>query len=149
MTEMEETLLGLFTEIAIIEHLARTRIERSSDGTTSAGEFGILNYFRRTHPDPDTISGIAWSFQEEESHTADKVASLEAKGYVTVTPAGSRDGSAIVFVTEEGREAQEEKIQSMAPDFEQLVAEIPNGDLDTTVRTLREIRLTLDHLPDR
>jgi DNA-binding MarR family transcriptional regulator len=149
MTELEDTLLGLFTEIAIIEHLARTRIERTSDDPAEAGQFGILNYFHRTHPDPDTIGGIAWSFQEEESHTADKVASLEAKGYVTVTPAGSRDASAIVFVTESGRQAQEEKVQSMAPDFEHLVAEIPSEDLEITVRTLREIRLTLDHLPDR
>ncbi len=149
MTELEDTLLGLFTEIAIIEHLARTRIERTSDDPAEAGQFGILNYFRRTHPDPDTIGGIAWSFQEEEAHTADKVASLEAKGYVTVTPAGSRDASAVVFVTEAGRQAQEDKVQSMAPDFEQLVAEIPTEDLETTVRTLHEIRLTLDHLPDR
>ncbi len=149
MTEMEDTLLGLFTEVAIIEHLARTRIERTSDNPASAGEFGILNYFNRTHPDPDTIGGSAWAFQEDEARTIDKIASLEAKGYVIVTPPQSRESDAVVFVTEAGREAQEEKIQSMAPEFEQLVAEIPSADLITTVRTLREIRLTLDHLPDR
>ena len=149
MTDMEETLLGLFTEVAIIEHLARTRIERISDNPAGAGEFGILNYFNRTHPDPDTIGGIAWAFQEDEAHTISKIASLEAKGFVTVTPPLSRDSNAVVFVTEAGREAQEEKIRSMAPEFEQLVAEIPSADLATTVRTLREIRLTLDHLPDR
>lgn len=149
MTDMEETLLGLFTEVAIIEHLARTRIERISDNPAGAGEFGILNYFNRTHPDPDTIGGIAWAFQEDEAHTISKIASLEAKGFVTVTPPLSRDSNAVVFVTEAGRDAQEEKIQSMAPEFEQLVAEIPSSDLETTVRTLREIRLTLDHLPDR
>lgn len=149
MTDTEETLVGFFTEIAIIEHLARTRFERSGYEPTDAGEFGILNYFRRTHPDPDTISGMAWAFQEDESYTAEKVASLEAKGHVTVTPAGSRDGSAIVFVTDAGREAQDGKVHAMAPEFEQLVAEIPAEDLETTVRTLREIRLTLDHLPDR
>lgn len=149
MTDMEETLLGLFTEIAIIEHLARTRIERSSGDPAAAGQFGILNYFRHTHPGPDTIGGIAWAFQEDESHTADKVSALEAKGYVAVTPAGSRESTATVFITDAGRQAQEDKVQSMAPDFEQLVAEIPVEDLETTVRTLREIRLTLDHLPDR
>lgn len=149
MTEMEETLLGLFTEIAIIEHLARTRIERSTNDPTGAGQFGILNYFLRNHQGPDTISGIAWSFQEDESHTADKVIALEAKGYVTIDPSGSREGTATVFITPAGRAAQEEKVQSMAPEFEPLVSEIPFADLETTVRTLREIRLTMDHLPDR
>lgn len=149
MTEMEETLLGLFTEIAIIEHLARTRIERSSNDPAGAGQFGILNYFIRSHRGPDTIGGIAWAFQEDESHTADKIAALEGKGFVTVDPKGSRDVSAVVFITDAGRAAQEEKVQSIAPDFEPLVAEIPVADLETTVRTLREIRLTMDHLPDR
>lgn len=149
MTDMEETLLGLFTEIAIIEHLARTRIERSTNDPTGAGQFGILNYFMRSHRGPDTIGGIAWAFQEDETHTADKIAALELKGFVTVDPKGSRDASAVVFITDEGRAAQEEKVQSIAPEFEPLVAEIPFEDLQTTVRTLREIRLTMDHLPDR
>lgn len=146
---MEEILVGLFTEIAIIEHLARTRIERTSDDPLAAGQFGILNYFQRNHLGPDTIGGIAWAFQEDETHTADKVLKLEAKGHLTVDPPGSRAGTAIVFITAEGRAAQDDKVLSMAPDFEPLVAEIPTADLETTVRTLREIRLTLDHLPDR
>lgn len=149
MTEMEETLLGLFTEIAIIEHLTRTRLERTSDDPAGAGQFGILNYFLRNHRGPDTIGGIAWSFQEDESHTADKVSALEAKGYVMVDPAGSRDATAKVFITDAGQTAQEEKVQSIAPEFEPFVAEIPFADLETTVRTLREIRLTMDNLPDR
>ena len=73
---MEDVLLGLFTEVAIIEHLARTRIERKYPDGPGAGHFGILNYFIRNHEGPDTIGGIAWSFQEDENHTADKVTAL-------------------------------------------------------------------------
>lgn len=149
MRDLSDTLLGLFTEIAIIEHLARTRLERgASDGMTT-GHFGILNYFIRNHHGPDTIGGVAWAFQEDEAYTADKFATLEAAGFVTVDPPGSRDATASVNVTEAGRIAQAQKVESMAPDFEALVSEIPLDDLETTVRTLREIRLTLDHLPDR
>lgn len=149
MVNMQEVLVGLFTEIAIIEHLARTRIERISDEPLAAGQFGVLNYFQRNHHGPDTIGGIAWAFQEDEAHTADKVQKLEAKGFVTVDPPASRDRSAVVFITDEGRMAQDEKLRSIAPEFEGLVSEIPEDDLETTVRTLREIRLTLDNLPDR
>ena len=149
MTDVSETLLDLFTEIAIIEHLARTRVERGATGPMGAGHCGILNYFIRNHHGPDTISGIAWSFQEDESYTADKIATLEEAGFVAVAPPGSRDGNALVNVTEVGRTAQREKVESMMPEFEALVAEISPSDLDTTTRTLREIRLTLDHLPDR
>lgn len=149
MSDLEETMLGLFTEIAIIEHLARTRLERVSKSPDDPGEFGILNYFNQTHPDPDTIGGIAWAFQEDEARTIEKVSALEQKGHVSVTPPLSRESNAVVFVTEAGRTARAEKVRSLASEFELLVAEIPNEDLATTVRTLREIRLTLDHLPDR
>lgn len=149
MTEMEETLLGLFTEIAIIEHLTRNRVERMSEEPDASLQFGILNYFINNHRAPDTISGVAWSFQEDEAHTAEKIAQLEARGLVIVTPAGSRDGSAEVFVTDAGRQVQEEKVKSIGPEFEQLVSEIPSEDLQTTLRTLRDIRLTMDNLPDR
>ena len=149
MNDLPDTLLGLFTEIAIIEHLTRTRLERSNSDTMTAGHFGILNYFIRNHHGPDTIGGIAWAFQEDESYTADKIATLEVAGFVTVTPSGSRDAAASVNVTETGRIAQSEKLDAMGPEFEGLVAEIPREDLVTALRTLQEIRLTLDHLPDR
>ncbi len=149
MNDLSDTLLGLFTEIAIIEHLTRTRLEREDSDPMGAGHFGILNYFIRNHHGPDTIGGIAWAFQEDESYTADKIATLEALGFVSVAPAGSRDSTANVEVTDAGRTAQTEKIESIAPEFELLVAEIPQTDLETTLRTLRDIRLTLDNLPDR
>ena len=149
MTDRSESLLGLITEISIIEHLARTRLERKSTGPMKAGHFGILNYFIRNHHGTDTISGIAWSFQENEAYTAEKIGTLEAAGFVVVTPEGSRDGSASVSVTEAGRAEQREKVESMTPEFEALLAEISAEDLETAIRTLREIRLTLDHLPDR
>jgi DNA-binding MarR family transcriptional regulator len=149
MNNLSDTLLGLFTEIAIIEHLTRTRLERESTGVMTAGHFGILNYFIRNHHGPDTIAGVAWAFQEDEAYTASKIATLEAAGYIAVTPSGSREATATLNVTEAGRIAQSEKVESMAPDFEALVSEIPREDLATTLRTLQEIRLTLDHLPDR
>jgi DNA-binding MarR family transcriptional regulator len=154
MTDLRETLLSLFTEVAIIEHLARTRIERKVkegemlDGM-NARHFGILNYFIRNHHGPDSVAGIAWAFQEDESYTAGKVSELEAMGYVSVVPDGSTAPTAMVSVTDVGRDAQAKRLEEMAPEFVPLVAEISPDDLDTTARVLREIRLTLDNLPDR
>ena len=154
MADLRETLLSLFTEVAIIEHLARTRLERKAqDGEFAEGlnaqHFGVLNYFVRNHQSPDTIAGIAWSFQEDEDHTASKVAELETMGCVSVMPPGSRSPDAVVYITEGGRQAQAERVEDLAPEFVPLVAEIDVADLEITARTLREIRLTLDNLPDR
>ena len=148
MVDLRETLVGFFTEISIIEHLARTRVERNFSADLKAGHFGILNYFMRNHPGPDSVAGIAWAFQEDEARICEQVRTLEALGYVSVVP-GIREIDSMVDVTEAGRAAQEEQLNRMGPDFEQLVAEIPAEDLQTAHRVLHEIRLVMDNLPDR
>lgn len=148
MPDMRETLVGFFTEIAIIEHLARTRVERNYSQDLKAGHFGILNYFMRNHPGPDSIRGIAWAFQEDEARIIEQIRALAALGYVSVVP-GVREIDSMVDVTEDGRAAQDAQLTRMAPDFEQLVAEIPPEDLVTAYRVLHEIRLVMDNLPDR
>lgn len=149
MADLQETLGGLFTEIAILEHLTRTRVERNyMAGDLQPWHFGILNYFIRNHPGPDSIAGIAWAFQDDETVVGERVADLEARGWVSVSP-GARPGDAMVEVTDAGREKHRDQLDEIAPDFVQLVAEIPLDRLENAHEVLREIRLTMDNLPDR
>jgi hypothetical protein len=151
--EFRETLVGLFTEIAIVEHLARTRLEntRRANGIAEAmpaAHFGILNYFIRNHDGPDTVAGIAWAFQDPEELVRQRVDTLVGLGYLSVIPAVA-NGQPLIGVTDEGRAAHDDALDVVGPEIMELVAEIPREDLDRTFRTLREIRLTLDNLPDR
>jgi DNA-binding MarR family transcriptional regulator len=142
------TLLGLFTEIAIIEHLLRTRVEqRSADGLESA-QFGILNYFIGTHEGPDTVAGIAWAFQDPVPLVQERVDRLAEMGFLSITPAIG-NGDAVVSLTADGRKAHQEALDRIEPEILELVSEISRDDIERTFRTLREIRLTLDNLPDR
>ena len=148
MPVARETLLGLFTEIAILEHLARTRVDRKFPDGMSAHQFGILNYFIRNHPGPDSVAGIAWAFQEEESYTLDAVKRLHQMGYISLVP-GLDERDSMVDVTDAGRKAAADQLDKMGPEFQSLVAEIPWEDLETAHRVLHEIRLVMDNLPDR
>jgi hypothetical protein len=153
MDDMRETLVGLFTEVAIVEHLLRTRMEKRrqeamhEDGMPPA-HFGILNYFIRNHDGPDTVAGIAWAFQDPEPLVQDRVDELAARGFLAITPAIG-NGLPMVSVTAEGIAAHEAALDVVGPEIIELVSEIPPDDLERTFRTLREIRLTLDNLPDR
>jgi DNA-binding MarR family transcriptional regulator len=148
MADLKETLSGLFIEAAIIEHLTRARIETRYINGLEAGQFGILSYFARNHPEPDSIDGLAWAFQEGEERITRQVANLHQLGYVALTD-GLRPGDTMVTLTPEGREVHRQAIERMAPDFTQIVSEIPVADLETTHRVLHEIRLVMDNLPDR
>lgn len=148
MEDIQDTLLGLFTEIAILEHLVRSREENFAADDLSTGDFGVLNYFILNHPSPDSIAGIAWCFQEAEAYTRAKVEGLALRDLVTLSPESSND-DAMVMITDLGRETHSQIVAKIAPAIEMAVAEIPREALEMTFKTLREIRLTLDNLPDR
>jgi DNA-binding MarR family transcriptional regulator len=148
VVDMQETLLGLFTEVAIVEHLSRTRFQSGFSDTLGVGHFGILNYFLRTNRPPDSVAGIAFAFQVDEEIMSERVEHLRKLGYVTVTE-GLKRRDAVVDVTKEGRAARDAHVSMMRPQVLEIVSEIPVEDLKITVQTLREIRLVMDNLPDR
>jgi DNA-binding MarR family transcriptional regulator len=149
MDNMTDTLLGLFTEIAVLEHLVRSREERFAEDDLTMGDFGVLNYFMVNHTFPDSVAGIAWCFQEEEPYTRAKIEGLAGRDLVTIDPPEADNNIALVMITDLGREAHALIVDRVAPTIKMAVAEIPREELDITFKTLRNIRLTLDNLPDR
>lgn len=149
MEDITDTLLGLFTEVAILEHLVRVREERVAADDLSTGDFGVLNYFMTNHPDPDSVAGIAWCFQEAEAYTRAKVEGLVLRGLITLSPDTPDNDVAMAMITDIGREAHAQIVARVAPVIQMAVAEIPRESLEITFKTLRDIRLTLDNLPDR
>jgi hypothetical protein len=148
MDDDQVDLLGLFTDIAIIEHLARTYISREFPEGLEAGHFGLLNYFVRSHDGPDNLANIAWCFQEEEPYTLSKAETLADRGWVTLQR-GNDSASTVIAITEFGRKAQADALKDIGPEMREVVSEIPVEDLQTTVRVIHEIRLILDNLPGR
>jgi hypothetical protein len=148
MEDMQQTMLGLFTEVSILEHLVRMREDRFATDDLQTGDFGVLNYFVLNRQTADSIAGIAWCFQEEEDYTRSKVEKLARRGLVSLTPE-SDNLAAMVMISDAGRAAHGQILARIAPEIKMAVAEIPFDALKLTFKTLREIRLTLDNLPDR
>ena len=146
---LRKTVLDLFTEIAIVEHLLRTRMERRIEGELNAGQFGILNHFLRTGIVSETVSSLAWAFQDSDDHMASKVDSLEALGLINCMPVAGTNSDRVVTVTSEGQAAHARALDAMTPEVEPLFEGLSLGDVQTSVAVLQEVRRTLDNLPDR
>ncbi len=142
---LKPVLLDLFTEVAIIEHLVRSRFEPREYYDLSAPEFGVLNFFCRLNKSEERLSGLAWCFQVEVESMRETVGTLIERGFMQADDALDP----CVRVTESGRRKHELLLENMAPDIAPVVAEIDAHDLRVTARTLMEIRRTLDNLPDR
>lgn len=142
---LKPTLLDLFTEIAILEHLVRTRFEPREYYDLTAAQFGVINFFCRLNKAQERLSGLAWCFQVDVGAMRETVASVVARGFAEWDDADDP----WVRVTGSGRAKHRDMIESMAPEIVPVVSEIDPADLRITARTLMEIRRTLDNLPDR
>lgn len=142
----ERTVLDLFTEIAIVEHLLRNRYDRSSPAGMTTGQFGILTHFIRGAKPREKLSVLAWAFQDSEDYMAEKVASLVARGLLASAPS---EQDIWVEITDAGREMHGQALAEIGPEVEQLLEGIELADLQISLRVLQDIRRTLDNLPDR
>jgi DNA-binding MarR family transcriptional regulator len=146
--DRHNTVLNLFVEIAMVEHLLRNRLEQLISEDLTAGQFGIVSHFVRTGKAEETLSILAWTFQDSEAYTAEKVAVLQGKGYVDAEAIpGSNDQK--VWLTEAGRQAHERTLQQLRPEVAPLLEEIDSDELARTLTVIREMRRTLDNLPGR
>jgi DNA-binding MarR family transcriptional regulator len=138
-------VLDMFTEIAILEHLIRKRLEPLETGGLTAQQFGVVNYFSRLGKTEEKISTIAWCFQVDIEYMRETVDFLVAEGLLSIDQANDP----CVRLTDAGRAHHDETVSSMAPEVLPLLEEFDIEDLRTTTRVLMELRRTMDNLPDR
>ena len=142
---LKPVLLDLFTEVAILEHLVRKRLEPLHLGDVTAAEFGVINFFCRLDKQEERLSGLAWCFQVEIADMARVVDVLAGRGLLSCDDAADP----WVRMTAAGTAFHAEMVEDMAPVIAPVVEEIAPDDLRTAARVLMEIRRTLDNLPDR
>ena len=145
----KKTVLHLLTEIAMVEHLLRNRYDKATPAGMSTGQFGVLTHFIRNEKSRERLSLLAWAFQDDDAYMAQKVASLVERDLLTTVAVEGSDSDLWVEITEDGREAHARAIDEISPEVAQVIEGIDMGELETALRVIREIRRTLDNLPDR
>jgi hypothetical protein len=144
----QKTVLNLFVEIAMVEHLLRNRLEQLIVDDLTAGQFGVVSHFVRTDKAQERQSILAWTFQDSDAYMAEKIGVLRDKGYVLAEAVpGSNDQN--ITLTGAGREAHDRAMQMLRPEVAPLLEEIDPDEIVRTLRVIREMRRTLDNLPGR
>lgn len=143
------TVLHLFTEIAIVEHLLRNRHDSFKPANMTTAQFGVLNHFVRNKLDEATLSMLAWSFQDDEDYMRGKLLQLSELTYIETSAIDGSNSDLTVKITKSGHLAHARALEDVRPDVESFLVDLSSTELETTVRVLQEIRRTLDNLPDR
>lgn len=138
-------LLDMFTDIAILEHLTRERFNPAARDL-DARQFGVINYLVRQKKSSEKLSMLAWCFQVDVPSMTNTVEELAGRKLVEVDWVESER---CVFLTPAGTARHEEFMETVAPDVTELLSEFDPHALRMTAETLKELRRTLDNLPDR
>lgn len=133
----------LFTEIGVIDQLARNHLERSLPEGLSAAQFGVMNHFRRLGR-VETPAELASAFQVTRGAMTNTLQRLAAHGYVQIV-GDPKDGRVKrVTLTEAGARAHDEIMREVGPQFVALREALPQEDLQAALAVLQRLRAWLD-----
>ena len=142
LNHWQQTVLSLVVEIGRIEPLIEKRVNTSRPAGLDENQFAILSHMVGVGPKGETRSSLKWAMAGIDDVCDAEVDRAIAMGLIEHS--GDR-----VCISALGQQTQELAVRSLSPDFEQLLHEISIEDLEHARATLREIRRTLDNLPDR
>ncbi len=133
----------LFTEIGIIDQLARNQLERGLPDGLKVSQFVVLNHLVRLGGEWSPAR-LANAFQVTKGAMTNTLQRLEKRGLVRVS-ADPRDGRAKrVIITRAGRHMREQCVKSVSPMLANLSREISGKDFALALPVLEKIRKYLD-----
>jgi hypothetical protein len=143
LSRWQETVLNLFTEIGKIEPLIQRRVNSTRPAGLDEIQFVILNHMIGVGPAGDTRAGVNWTLESLGHDIDGEVDQSIERGLIEVV---SDDR---LMATDLGRKTHESAVVALSPGFQQLLGGMEIEQLESARNTLREIRRTLDNLPDR
>ena len=133
----------LFTEVGIIEQLARNRLERGLPDGLKVSQFGVLNHLARLGGEW-APARLASAFQVTKGAMTNTLQRLEKRGLVRVVADPSDGRAKLVSITRDGRKMRARCVESVGPIIADLASEIPDKELAAALPVLEKVRRYLD-----
>ncbi len=136
-----------FTEIGIIEQLARNAFERVMPGGLTLSQFAVLNHFARRGGAQSPLS-LARAMQVTKGTMTNTLGKLEAKGLIAIAPDPADGRGKQVSLTAAGLALRQAAIAALAPDLESLLGAFGERRFSRAIPFLTELREYLDRARD-
>lgn len=147
----EKAAVELLTEVTILEPLIRSRIETAKPEGLSDTDLTVLMILKRQMGLPITQTALLWMMGEEHPGAVEDIDRAVDAGLISVKAleaSDGNDGDRNLLLTPRGMKKCESAIQSLLPKFEPALLDVPFEAIEQAMTTLREIRRTLENLPD-
>lgn len=142
-TGRDPVVMALFSEIVMVETLARSRLARVLPRGMELSHFMVLNHFARLGGEK-TPAQLARIFHVTKGAMSNTISRLDAAGYVHVRPDWEDGRRKRVSISPAGLAARDRAIEAVAPVFDDVVAGVGIDRMRGALPILRRLRELLD-----
>ncbi len=135
--------ITLFSEIAMVDQLARGRLSRALPGGMEVSHFSVLNHLAHVNAEK-TPAQLARLFHLTRGAMTNTLGKLESAGFVHVRPDWEDARRKLVSISPSGQAAREQAVIAIAPIFEEIVATLGSDNIRAILPVLRELRIRLE-----
>lgn len=129
----------LFAEVAAIDRLAVTRMERALPESMSHAQFSVLGRLA-TRGEAETPAGLARAFLVTKGAMTNTLQRLQAQGHVLIEADGDDGRRKRVTVTPEGLAAHDRALMALRPMMDGLRGNFEEGDFEAALPFLAALR---------
>lgn len=146
MDRSDDLAAALFSELFMVDQLARNRISRVLPKGMELSHFGVLNLLARLHEER-TPAELARSFHVTRGAMSNTLAKLEWAGYIHVRPDWDDARRKFVSISPSGRSARNAALEAITPLIGNQVRGIGADRVRALIPVLRELRSSLEGDP--
>jgi DNA-binding MarR family transcriptional regulator len=139
----DPTVIALFSEIVMVEQLARTRLTRVLPRGMEFSHFMVLNHFARLGGEK-TPGQLARIFHVTKGAMTNTVGRLDAAGWVHVRPDWEDARRKRVSLSPAGRAARDRAVEAIVPIFDDVIRGLGPERIRAALPVLRRLRELLD-----
>ena len=139
----KNSLQAFFTEVSIVEHLARTRMEQALPDGMKAPHFSVLSHLVATRR-KETPAELASNFQVTRPTMTNTLQRLLAKNYIDIQPDPNDGRGKLVSITACGEAAFFKAVSCLGPRFEDLNKNLGDELFQSILPMLKKIRRYMD-----
>lgn len=142
MDDSRTLAISLVSEILTADQLLRARLTKVLPNRMEISHFSVLNHL--TRGGEKTPAQLARAFHVTRGAMTNTLSKLEISGFVHIRPDWDDARRKLVSISPAGRAARDAAMAAIAPLITEIVGELGEARVGSTLPVLRELRTRLE-----
>ena len=142
MLSNDPLAITLFSEIGVIDQLARTRLSRALPDSMELSHFAVLDHFAHSGGEK-TPAQLARMLHVTKAAMTNTMTRLSAAGYIHIRPDWDDARKKWLSISPAGLAAREEAVKAIEPFFEEIIEAIGADKIQHLLPIFRDLRAAL------